>query len=91
MNASQVYCLCLTAINATVIISLGYFVWHGANHWLIVVMAILATITVIPGKNFFTCPACGHIGPIKVFSIGKYMLDAIGRDMKAVQNEEKED
>lgn len=90
MNASQVYCLCVTAINAIVIIFLGYFVWHNANSWLIAVMAILAIITVVPAKDFFTCPKCGHTGPVNVFRIG--MLEpATGKAMKVVQNDGKEE
>lgn len=53
---------------------IGWLVWHGASAWLVLVMLMLAISLILPGRDVFTCPKCGHVGEVKVFKSG---LDAV--------------
>ncbi|MBP3730036.1 MAG: hypothetical protein J6I40_01025 [Mailhella sp.] len=86
MNASHFYCLFFAIIHAIVVITLGYFVYKGASHWIIVAMVLMALSYVIPGKEKFTCPKCGYTASVKTFTGSQLFLEA-----KAVQNEEDEE
>ena len=41
---------------------------------LVLAMPLLALSLILPGKDVFTCPKCGHAGEVKVF---KAAFDAV--------------
>lgn len=49
---------------------IGWLVWHGASAWLVLVMLMLTISLILPGRDVFTCPKCGHVGKVKVFKAG---------------------
>lgn len=46
----------------------------GASELLVLAMPLLALSLILPGKDVFTCPKCGHAGEVKVF---KAAFDAV--------------
>lgn len=64
---SVVFCLLLNALILACIAVLGWMVWKGANGFLIFAMLLLALCMVIPGKDIFMCPKCGHVDEVESF------------------------
>lgn len=63
-----IFCLLVDLARVACIGLLGWMVYRGASAWLVVAIIFLAMSIVIPGNDIFTCPKCGHIDKVKVFS-----------------------
>lgn len=68
----QPYLFCLVVDLAAIACVgwIGWLVWHGASAWLVLVMLMLTISLILPGRDVFTCPKCGHAGEVKVFKSG---------------------
>lgn len=62
-----IFCLAVDLAAFACIAWLGWVVWKGATGWLIIVMAIMSTFLILPGRDIFTCPKCGHVANVKVY------------------------
>ena len=71
-----IFCLLVDIARIACIVLLGRMVYRGASAWLVVVLLFLATSNIVPGNAIFTCPKCGHIDKVKVFSTS--LSDVIG-------------
>ena len=69
MNA-YLFCLMLNSAAIFGMCLMGWLVWQGASAWLVLVMLMLAISLILPGRDVFTCPKCGHVGEVKVFKSG---------------------
>ena len=76
-----IFCLLVGLTRIACIGLLGWLVYRGASEWLVVAIIFLATLIVIPGDDIFTCPKCGHIDKVKVFSTS--LCNAIGVPQKS--------
>lgn len=71
-----IFCLLVDLASLACIGLLGRMVYRGASAWLVVAIIFLSMSIVIPGEQVFTCPKCGYIDKVKVFSTG--LSDEIG-------------
>ena len=63
-----IFCLIVDIARVACIGFLGWIIYRGASAWLVVAIIFLAMSIVVPGNDIFTCPKCGHIDKVKVFS-----------------------
>lgn len=75
-----VYCTTVTVAKIAACIFLGWCILKGATSWLIPVMLVLALGLVIPARDIFTCPSCGHMAEVKVYKtpIGSVVQKEVG-------------
>lgn len=78
-DMGYIFCIIANVTALSVIAWLGFLVSRGASLWLLVIMAFLSVHFVIPASDIFTCPNCGHMDKVKIFTTYK---------MKAVQKDE---
>ena len=65
-----IFCTLVNLAKVSAIICLGWCILKGATAWLIIAMIVLCLSIVIPSRDIFTCPACGHIAEVKVYKVG---------------------
>ena len=63
-----IFCLLVDLTRIACIVLLGWLIYRGASAWLVVAIIFLAASIIVPGNDIFTCPKCGHIDNVKVFS-----------------------
>lgn len=64
------FCLVVDLAALSCVGWIGWLVWCGASTWLVLVMLMLAISLMLPGRDIFICPKCGHVGKVKVFKAG---------------------
>lgn len=65
-----IFCLLVDLAAFACVAWLGWLVWLGASAWMIIVMGGMAAFLIIPGRDIFTCPKCGHVANMKVYKSG---------------------
>lgn len=61
------FCLAVNLASLACVSWLGWLVWRGASLCLVMVMALVAVSTILPGQDIFTCPKCGNVAQVKVY------------------------
>ncbi len=63
---AYLYSLLLNAAAISGMCLMGRFVWKGASTWLVLVAFLFSLAIVVPSRETFTCPKCGHTGTLSV-------------------------
>lgn len=74
------FCLVIDLAAIACVGWIGWLVWHGASVWLVLAMPLLALSLMLPGRDVFTCPKCGHAGEVKVFKAGFDAVTCVQKD-----------
>lgn len=74
------FCLIVDVVIVSCIACLGWFVWKGASACLIFAMLLLVLALVLPGRDIFTCPKCGHVAEVKVYKGLSNMTAGVQKD-----------
>lgn len=75
-----IFCLVVDVAVVLCIAWLGWLILHGASYWLVAVMLLLSLTMILPVRDIFTCPKCGHVAEVKVYKTRNSVTVGVQKD-----------
>lgn len=75
-----IFCLTVDVVAVLCIAWLGWLILHGASCWPVSVMLLISLGLILPGRDIFTCPKCGHIAEVKVYKARNNITLGVQKD-----------